>query len=306
MLRITLEQWRMFLSVVEHGGFNQASQAIFKSQSSIHNAVRKIEGSLGVKLFRVEGRKTVLTDSGEMMLRRARYLVNEAEKVEFIGLNLSQGVEARLNIAVDEVFPREWLYQVLENVSAEYPLLQIEVYDAVLSGSIEQLEHDEVEIAISPISFGSGFSESLLNIDFYAVASPQHALHNMNRALSLEDLKSHRQIVVRDSGKSAKYNMSDGWLEANHRWTVSHMQNSIDIICKGLGYAWLPLSLIEDHLKKGRLKPLELTENTKRSAQLYVTFKDGDLLGPAARTFLGELRLACDESRFSHSLKEND
>ena len=43
MLRITLEQWRMFLAVVEHGGFNQASEAVFKSQSSIHHAVKKIE-----------------------------------------------------------------------------------------------------------------------------------------------------------------------------------------------------------------------------------------------------------------------
>ena len=35
MLRITLEQWRMFRAVVEFGGFNQASQGIHKSQSSI-------------------------------------------------------------------------------------------------------------------------------------------------------------------------------------------------------------------------------------------------------------------------------
>jgi DNA-binding transcriptional LysR family regulator len=57
MLRISLEQWRMFHAVVEFGGFNQASQGVHKSQSSIHNAVSKIEDSLGVKLFKIEGRK---------------------------------------------------------------------------------------------------------------------------------------------------------------------------------------------------------------------------------------------------------
>lgn len=51
--------------------------------------------------------------------------------------------------------------------SAESLLLQIEVYDALLSGSIEQLEHDEVEINMSPIPFGSGLSERLLNIDYW-------------------------------------------------------------------------------------------------------------------------------------------
>ena len=114
MLRISLEQWRMFHAVVQFGGFNQASQGVHKSQSSIHNAVRKIEASLGVKLFLIEGRKTVLTQAGEMILRRSDYLLQEAKKVETIGETLSRGIETQLRIAVDEVFPRSILYQVLE------------------------------------------------------------------------------------------------------------------------------------------------------------------------------------------------
>ncbi|WP_422463157.1 MULTISPECIES: LysR family transcriptional regulator [unclassified Endozoicomonas] len=35
MSKATLDQWRMLQAVVEHGGFAQASEAIFKSQSTI-------------------------------------------------------------------------------------------------------------------------------------------------------------------------------------------------------------------------------------------------------------------------------
>ncbi len=296
MLRISLEQWRMFHAVVEYGGFNQASVGVHKSQSSIHNAVGKIEESLGVKLFVIEGRKTVLTEAGELLLRRADYLLDEAKKIEKIGITLSKGIESKLKIAVDEVFPRFMLYQVLEKVSLQYPLLQIELVESVLSGSKEQLENDDVEIAISPLTLGSGFSESLCHVEFLAVASPKHPLHAKNQKLSLEDLKIYRQIVVRDSGRTNKSNgLNVGWLEANQRWTVSHMQTSIDMICKGLGFAWLPVNLIDEHLESGALKPLELDENTKRSAQLYLTFKDGDQLGPAAKSFIEELRLICND-----------
>lgn len=299
MLRISLEQWRMFHAVVEFGGFNQASQGVHKSQSSIHNAVSKIEESLGVKLFRIEGRKTVLTTAGELILKRAQYLLEEAKKVEAIGLTLSQGIESKLKIAVDEIFPRSLLYQVLERVSTQYPLLQIELFDCILSGSSEMLENDEVDIAISPISLGVGFSESLCHIQFQAVASPQHALNKLARKLTLEDLKCYRQIVVRDSAHSKRHNkVSEGWLEANQRWTVSHMQSSIDMICKGLGFAWLPINLIEEQLNKQLLKPLPLNANTTRSTQLYLTFKDGDSLGPAAKSFLAELRLLCMGSNY--------
>lgn len=294
MLRISLEQWRMFHAVVEFSGFNQAAQGVHKSQSSVHNAVSKIEDALGVKLFFIEGRKTVLTKEGEMILRRSSYLLEEAKKVEAIGVKLSQGIETQLRIAVDEIFPRAPLYKALEMVSEQFPLVKIELIESILGGGAEMIENDDVDIAVSPNSLGAGFSESLCFILFGAVASPHHPLHAMDKPLTLEELKSYRQIVVRDSSAISKKNRaSDGWLEANQRWTVSHMQSSIDMIVNGLGFAWLPLSLIEAHLKDNRLKRLQLDRNSERTAQLYLTFKDGDRLGPVARCFLGEIRSLC-------------
>lgn len=294
MLRISLEQWRMFHAVVEFGGFNQASQGVYKSQSSIHSAVSKIEESLDVKLFSIEGRKTVLTEAGEMILRRSNYLLEEAKKIEAIGITLSQGIETHLKIAVDEVFPRAVLYEALEKVSTQYPLVQIELLESILSGANEMLNNEEVDIAISPHTDAIGFSEDLCQIQFGAVASPTHPLQGIDRPLTLEDLKRYRQIVVRDSSHLNKKNRAnEGWLEANQRWTVSHMQSSIDIITKGLGYAWLPLSLIEDHITTGRLKPLKLVSNGERSAQLYLLVKDIDSLGPVAKYVLAELKKLC-------------
>ncbi|ESP92652.1 LysR family transcriptional regulator [Pseudoalteromonas luteoviolacea] len=288
MLKVTLEQWRMFKAVVEHGGFNQASAQIHKSQSSIHNAVNKIETALGVKLFRVEGRKTLLTAAGELMLRRVEYLLDEAAKVETIGANLAEGIETKLRIAIDEIFPAHLLYRVLDKVSQEFPFLRIELVESVLNGANEQLQNANVDIAVSAFTLEGLFSEELCQIEFLAVASPQHALHQSDRALTLEDLKSHRQIVVRDSAVSKSHD--SGWLQASQRWTVSHMRTSIDMIRNGFGFAWLPVPLIEKELESGELVALNLQSGRTRQAQLHLTFVDGDSLGPAARTFLGELR----------------
>ncbi|MEQ2353698.1 LysR family transcriptional regulator [Pseudoalteromonas piscicida] len=297
MLRVTLEQWRMFRAVVEYGGFNQAAKEVHKSQSSIHTAVHKIEECLGVKLFRVEGRRTLLTEAGEMMLRRANYLLEEAAKVEAVGQTLGEGVESQLRIAVDEIFPQQVLYKVLENTSAQYPLLRVELVESVLTGASELLQNTDVDIAISPVTLQDGFSEELCQIEFIAVANPNHALHQFGRALTFEDLKSHRQIVVRDSAISRK--KDEGWLGAHQRWTVSHMTTSIDMIAQGLGFAWLPIPAIKTQLDSGVLKPLPLSQHSQRKAQLHLIFKDGDRLGPAARAFIGELRYQCMQLEYS-------
>lgn len=291
MLRISLEQWRMFRSVVEYGGFNQASQGVHKSQSSIHSAVGKIEDSLGIKLFRIEGRKTVLTEAGELMLRRANFLLDEAENIEAVGKILGKGTESQLKIAVDEIFPQTVLYKVLEKVSIQYPMLQIGLVESILNGARELLENTEVDIAISHNTLPDGLSESLCHIEFIAVASPAHALHSLDRELTLEDLKGHRHIIVRDSALTIKKDA--GWLGANQRWTVSHIKTSVDMICKGLGFAWLPAPAIEAQLETNQLKALRLQHHGKRSAQLFLLFKDIDRLGPAAQSFITELRLQC-------------
>ncbi|WP_371186882.1 LysR family transcriptional regulator [Thalassotalea maritima] len=288
LLRITLEQWRMFRAVVNYGGFNQAAAQIHKSQSSIHSAVSKIEDSLNLKLFTIEGRKTVLTEAGQKLLQRADYLLQEAAKLEAVGISLAQGEETTLRIAVEEIFPTDILYQVLENVSAQFPHLNIEIRESILGGAKELLEQDEVDIAISPFKLDGGFNEQIARVNFCAVVNPQHALLNVKRPLAVEDLKSHRQIVIRDS--ALQTNTDAGWLGAEQRWTVSHLRTSIDMIKNGLGFAWLPKSSIKQELASGELQVLNTNFDNNREAFLYVIFKDGDHLGPAAKCFLGELR----------------
>lgn len=49
--------------------------------------------------------------------------------MENVALSLKAGVESKLNIAVDKAFPHDVLYQTLAAVSAEYPLIRIELVE---------------------------------------------------------------------------------------------------------------------------------------------------------------------------------
>lgn len=58
---ITLEQWRTLISIVDAGGYAQAAEMMYKSQSAVTYAVQKIESMLDVKVFELQGRKAILT-----------------------------------------------------------------------------------------------------------------------------------------------------------------------------------------------------------------------------------------------------
>ncbi len=283
----------MFQAVVDAGGFNQAAELIHKSQSTIHHGVQKLEDSLGLKLFENQGRRVQLTAAGELMYRRASYVLDEAGKVEALAGVLAQGTESQLAVAVDHAFPGEYLYAAVNRTAAEYPHLCVELFETVLSGSNELLLAGKVDLAISPTALPQCFYQELLQVAFIAVAHPQHALHQVKAPLAFEALKSHRQIVTRDSGTEAPEDA--GWLEAEQRWTVDHLRTSVDLVSRGLGFAWLPGPLIDARLASGELQPLPLADGARRHVTFYLNVLDIDKLGPAAKNLTGELQARCRE-----------
>ena len=54
MNRISLDQWRALVAVVDAGGYVQAAELLHKSQSSVTYAVKKLERVLDVQVFRLE------------------------------------------------------------------------------------------------------------------------------------------------------------------------------------------------------------------------------------------------------------
>ncbi|HBF09708.1 MAG TPA: LysR family transcriptional regulator [Gammaproteobacteria bacterium] len=289
MQKTTLEQWRMFKAVVDAGGFNQASMVVHKSQSSVHHAVSKLEDALGIKLFEIAGRKAILTEAGKLMLRRGEYLLAEVGRIEAVADSLSTGIESELRIAVSGAFPQRIVFQALDSVSQLYPQLRIDIFDTVLSGTNELINEGKADIGLSPFLMSNGLNEEICLINFAAVAHPDHPLHQLNRTLTYEDLKLYRQIIVRDSATQNK--ASIGWHGAEQRWTVSHMRASIDLIQQGFGYAWLPLPSVQPLIDKGLLKRLPLREGASRTHSFYLNFLDKDQIGPAAREFIGAIRL---------------
>jgi DNA-binding transcriptional LysR family regulator len=276
--RITLDQWRALLGVVNEGGYARAAKALDKSQSSVTYAVQQLESQLGVKAFRIEGRKAELTPTGQLLYRRARYLVDEAVGLEQAAKKLSAGWEAELQVAVETIFPTWLLLECLERLAAESPHTRIELIETVLGGRDDSLLK-QVDLAI----FGTipqGFmAEPLMRMRFVLAAHPDHPLHRLGRKLSTQDLRAHRQLVVRESSPQRSTPLT---LEATQRWTVGNMATSIEAARAGYGFAWLPEERIREELKAGTLKALPLREGGERYAELYLIFADRENAGPAA------------------------
>ena len=71
-----------------------------------------------------------------------------------------------------------------------------------------------------------------MRLRFVAVAHPQHPLHQLGRELTLQDLRQHRHLIIRDTGSQRR---SGSWVGAEQSWTVSQKATSIHAASNGLG-----------------------------------------------------------------------
>jgi DNA-binding transcriptional LysR family regulator len=278
--RISLEHWRSLLAVVDAGGYAQAAEVLHKSQSAVTYAVQKMEALLGVKIFEVVGRKARLTSTGEVLYRRAKALLDEAGALEGAAGTLAAGWEPELRLSVEIIFPTWLLLQCFARFAEERPETRIELYESVLSGTEEALLQRKVDLAIGSQIPPGFIGDQLMRLRFIALAHPDHPLHRLGRELTLQDLRKHRHLIIRDTGSQRR---SGSWLGAEQSWTVTQKATSIHAAVMGLGFAWFPEETVRGELERGELKPLPLREGGERWGELYLVFADRDYAGPGAR-----------------------
>jgi DNA-binding transcriptional LysR family regulator len=293
-MQVSLDQWRMFIAVVERGGFAQAAEALHRSQSAVSAAVAKLQRQLGVEAFRIQGRRARLTEAGEGLLAHARRLVADATELEALAGHLARGWEPEVRLVVDAAFPTSLLAVALHGFAGSCHGTRLQLSEVVLSGAEDALLEGQADLVITAFVPPGFLGDVLIEVEFIAVAAAGHSLAALD-VLDTDALRRERQIVIRDSGQRTRRDI--GWLGADERWTVSQLQTALDLVRAGMGFAWLPRHMVAADLAVGRLQPLRLARGGTRRSPLHLVLARPGLRRPAALAFAELLRQAVAEAK---------
>lgn len=279
--KTTLEQWRILQAVVDNGGYAHAAEKLNKSQSSLNHAVAKLQSMLGVQLLEVIGRKAVLTEAGEVMLRRSRYLTQDVENLEALAVNINQDWEPEITLVVDLAYPKEKLLAPLKSFLPASRNSRLRILDEVLTGADLAITEHKADLVINT-SIPKGFlGEPIASISFLLVCSPKHALSTLELPLDPNALAQELQIVIKDSAKTPQE--KSGWLRSENRWTVSHFDFAIDLLLEGIGFCWLPEHKVSNLIKEGKLVALTVEGSFFKQFTAYLISPTPDNQGPGTK-----------------------
>ena len=147
--RLTLSQLRLFLAVVQAGGFGEAAAEQGMSQSSLSEGVASLERAPGVSLLRRAHTGVTLTAAGTRMLEHAQRAVQATADISD-AVQEPGHLEGALRIAAPRSVATHLLPPVLARFRSTHPKVNLQVIDAESdrTGGEQFLLTGHVDIAI--------------------------------------------------------------------------------------------------------------------------------------------------------------
>lgn len=290
---ITLDQLRMFATVVDTGSFSAAARKVGRVQSAVSTAMTNLETQLGVPLWDRTSRKPGLTEQGKAVLGVATRVLGEVDALKRVAAGLVRGIEATVSLCVDAVFPLAALVDVCTGFAKEFPAVELRVDVQAMSAVVERVRDGSATLGVALTNLVEGLeSRALAPIKMVPVVAAKHPLASKKGRVPHGELAEHVQIVL--SERSDKPS-PDRAVLSTHTWRVLDMSTKHALLLAGLGWGNLPMHLARADLDRKRLVRLrtEGWADDEHTLHLSVVQKRDAAPGPAHRWLIDRLAVSC-------------
>ncbi|MDX2469214.1 MAG: LysR family transcriptional regulator [SAR324 cluster bacterium] len=297
---MTNEKLKTFLAVVEQGSFRKAAKVVFKTQASVSAAIKSLEEEYGILLFNREEYRPTLTKAGEAFYQQSKLAIEQMERLDTMGHQLSKGVEPRFNIVIGASFPLPPLLKKIKSIIKNFPNTQFKIFTESLHGVVEPINDGEADLAFGP-EFGLNPTHEKMQVSkatLINVAAPNYIKSSSQRMIGSEEIRKYSQIILCDSAKHS--DKASIYTTSNQEsWIVNDLTTKKELALAGLGWGRIPEHLIERELASGQLIPINVEGiPVKTTGVLYMFRMVNREQGPVAIKFWKELKEAYNPPTF--------
>ena len=286
-----IRAFKYLLSLAERGSFTRAAKDHFVTQPAVSIALRKLEGELGQRLYRIEGRTVLFTQAGEIALEYARRLSNlETELFQRMG-DLGGLKKGRISLGTIDAASIYVLPEVFSRFRERFEGIEVKLEISSTMILVEKMDAGQLDLVIGTIPVDSGkeyeifpiYSEPLL-----VIAHPGHPLAG-GPAVSAGSLSGHPFISFHE-GSITRRIVEDGLAEKGVTPVIAMAIDSPEaikhLVSSGLGLAVLPRRVVQGELGKGSLAAINV-KGLHIERKLGLILRSEHYISATARAFLG-------------------
>ncbi|PZU36628.1 MAG: LysR family transcriptional regulator [Microbacterium sp.] len=277
---------RYFVAVAEERHFGRAADRLRIAQPPLSQQIRRLEKSLGTRLFNRTTRSVEMTAAGEALLVRGRRILEDLQSLEGDVRRMGQGLRGTLRIGFTGSATYGIMPRVVREASRAFEGMSLEVQGELLTPSLVQelLDH-RIDIALlRPPVASTDIQVSIVARERLVAALPAHSRLADRGAISLADLVGHALVGYPD-GSSVSQAVGAECLRQGialkYRQRVTETSTLLSLVAAGVGAAVIPESATA--LSIGGSAFREILDAP--SVELAIAWRDGDT-SPVVQRFI--------------------
>lgn len=251
-----LEAIRTFLAVAEQRSFSGAARLLGTTPASVTRTIAALEDRLGVQLLLRTTRQVSLTSAGAVYAARVAPLAEGLARATEETRDMQKVTTGSLKVSA----PMSLGVKVLPAVLSQFALIHPKTRVAVdLSDRFIDIVEEDYDLAIrisGPPSDKSTIWRKICPVPRALVAAPQF-LAAYGTPDVPEDLTKIECLSYQDQTRTEVWELSKAGatrsIEAKGRFSVNNGDFLASLAIAGEGVALLPLFIVEEALKDGRL-----------------------------------------------------
>lgn len=201
-----IRQLKAFVAIAETKTFTAGAREMNITQAAISMQIRQLEESVGLPLFTRTPRRVILTEAGELLLKRARQILREHDAAIAEIAEIAGAEHGRLRIgSASAMFATVQLPAILEQLKNRFPNAEITVISGTSSRLIDKILHGEIDMAFVslPVETHNIQTDLLFSDEIVAIANPNHLLAK-EKSITAETLGGEQLILGEKGGNTRR------------------------------------------------------------------------------------------------------
>lgn len=283
----SLDDYRVFLAIVEQGNLTAAARHLHRSLQAVSRALQALEHELGVELIQRTTRRAQATEAGLAFHARIKAALADIDLARSELAAHGGSVEGSLRVGGSTQFSPPYLVPLIAAFMERYPQVRVELVVADAHADLQK-EKLDVAVRLGDLPPSRLHARQLGLLRMVTVGAPGYfARHGRPRTPA--QLRQHECIVRRTAG-------------ARQRWTYQRgqRQQSVDVrgrfgadnaaACNaaavaGLGLAVAALWQVRPLIDQGRLETV-LDDWQPPAMPLHIVWSPGRQLPARTRAFI--------------------
>src|SRR6266404_2809481 len=148
-LPLDSRQLRAFSVLARTGSFTQTARELNLTQSAVSHSMKALENDIGCRFFDRLGKKTVLTQAGEQLLKATNHILQEMDTVRESLANLGKWGHGRLRLGASTTACEHLIPPVLREFKESFPDHVITIEPGDTREMVTALLGQRIDLALS-------------------------------------------------------------------------------------------------------------------------------------------------------------